>query len=57
MCFASAAAADGDPAQAAVARRTGADVFVTGQHGDLELLLDGAAVRQSRTERPLRARR
>ncbi len=36
-CLASAAAADGETALGELARRRGAELWVTGQHGDLEL--------------------
>jgi len=55
-CFASAATADGDTALGELARRFGADVWITGQHGDLELRFDPPAVHTSRSGRLLRAR-
>ncbi len=53
-CFASAAAADGDTALGRIARRFGADLWVTGQHGNLELRLGTVpTVHTSAAGRPL----
>lgn len=55
VCFASAATGDGDTAQGAVVRGSGSDLWVTGRHGDLELLAGPPpCVRSSVPSRPLR---
>jgi competence protein ComEC len=57
VCIASAASADGDTAQGGIARAFGADLWVTGQHGTIELIGgDPPRVRASRDGRPLPAR-
>jgi competence protein ComEC len=54
VCLASAAAADGDTALGAVARARGADLWVTGVHGTIDLLGDARPrVRGSADGRPL----
>ena len=52
-CFASAAAGDGDTALGGVARAFGADLWVTGQHGRIELRADPPRVRASADGRAL----
>ena len=54
VCIASAASADGDTALGLAARTFGADLWVTGQHGTIELLgCDPPRVRASGDGRPL----
>jgi len=54
VCIASAASADGDTALGRIARAFGADLWVTGQHGTIELLgSDPPRVRASGDGRPL----
>ncbi|MEO6595327.1 MAG: ComEC/Rec2 family competence protein, partial [Planctomycetota bacterium] len=52
-CLASAATADGDTAQGRIARRSGADLWVTGQHGTITLSGEPATVQGSTGARPL----
>lgn len=56
-CFASAAAADGDTVQGGPARRFGAELWVTGQHGTITLFGQTAIVQGSAGTRPLAAAR
>lgn len=54
VCLASAAQADGDTALGGIARAFGADLWVTGQHGTIELVFgDPPRVRASGDGRPL----
>jgi len=54
-CFASAATADGETLQGGPARRFGAELWVTGQHGTITLFGQSALVQGSAGARPLAA--
>ncbi|HEU4418478.1 MAG TPA: ComEC/Rec2 family competence protein, partial [Planctomycetota bacterium] len=56
-CLASAVAADGDTVLGRIARRFGAELWVTGQHGTITLSGEPAQVRGSAGVRPLAPRR
>ncbi|HEX6811439.1 MAG TPA: MBL fold metallo-hydrolase, partial [Planctomycetota bacterium] len=56
-CFASAATADGDTVLGRIARRSGAELWVTGQHGTITLTGLPAQVTGSAGSRPLSPRR
>ncbi|MBX3462527.1 MAG: ComEC/Rec2 family competence protein [Planctomycetes bacterium] len=53
VCLGSAAAADGDTALGRLARAFGADLWITGQHGTIELLGTPPRVRSRSDGRPL----
>lgn len=52
-CLASAASDDGDTALGPLVRRFGAELWVTGQHGDVHLATSPTAISGSHAQRPL----